>query len=273
MRVSVVTSLLIGCVAMGTVSAGRADVLSIYDVQSNTTDGDQSVYDGEIHDIVGGVVTHIWFGGKPRVYLQDPERPEWGGIVAKDWHSGTLANNVNIGDWVSFTGILIEEYRGTTHLQYNEAWAPDVAFTVESSGHPIPSPRLLTAATLPAPADHAASEPYESMVATLENVTVGQKDLGKADDNYELWQGTDVAWATDYMNVDAGAPYDPRIVTGSELLRITGLVEQYTNLDAGWDYYQLDTCSAADIVVPEPGTALLLVVLAAGGRVRRSSRR
>lgn len=261
MRTVLVAALLIGCVTLGAVGQGRADSLTIYDVQFNTTDGDQSIYDGQIHDIAGGVVTHIWYGGKPRVYLQDPDRPDWGGIVVKDWHGGALADNVSLGDWVSFTNILVEESRGTTYLQYNDAWAPDVGFTVESSGHPQPAPRPLTAADLPVPVDHAASEPYESMVAMLTTVTVGQKDLGKAEDNYELLQGADVAWSTDYMNVDAGAPYDPHIVTGAELLSITGLVEQYTKESDGWDYYQLATRFAADIVVPEPASAPLMVLL------------
>ena len=101
------------------------------------------------------------------------------------------------------------------------------------------------------PVNHAASEPYESMVVTLQNVRIGEKDLGKAEDNYELMEGTAIAWATDYMNVDAGAPYDPRIKKWTLLARITGIVEQYTKLSSGWDYYQLDTRSADDIVVGE----------------------
>ena len=62
------------------------------------------------------------------------------------------------------------------------------------------------------------------------------------------------------MNVDAGGPYDGRIAPGAELSRITGVVEQ--GAFSGWDYYQLNTRFAADIV-PEPGTLLILAIGAA----------
>ena len=45
--------------------------------------------------------------------------------------------------------------------------------------------------------DHAA-EPLESMFVSLDDVTIGAKDFGKAEDNYELIQGADKAWGTDY---------------------------------------------------------------------------
>ena len=51
--------------------------------------------------------------------------------------------------------------------------------------------------------------------------------------------------------------YDPRVMTGAEFSSITGIVEQYTKLTDGWDYYQLNTRAAGDIV-PEPATLCLL---------------
>jgi len=239
------------------VADAHAAHLSIYDIQANTSDGDASAYNGEIQNVAGGVVTHVWHGFNDRVYLQDPAHPTWGAIVVKDGEGGELADNVQVGDWVSFENIFIEEYRGTTFLQYRRSFAPDVAFTVESTGNPVPGPELLSAAVLAYPADHGSTEPYESMLVSLQGVVVGQKDFGKAGDNYELIQESGLAWGTDYMNVDAGAAYDPRIVSGAELAYLTGLVEQYTRETDGWDYYQLMTRSAADIV-PEPATGLLL---------------
>lgn len=254
-------------VLLACAGVSRAELLSIYDIQFNTTDGDQSIYDAQIHDVVGGIVTHKWSGFNDRVYLQDPAHPAWGGICVKD-SEGDLFAAVQVGDWVSFENVYIEEYRGTTTLQYRRDLAPDVTFTIESSGHPLPEPLLLTAADLPVPVDHAASEPYESMLVRLEDVTVGALDLGKAGDNYELIQGDDVAWGTDYMNIDAGGPYHPLIHTGAVLTSITGIVEQYTKLSAGWDYYQLMTRSGADIV-PEPATLALLLTVLALARGRR----
>ncbi|MBU0719013.1 MAG: hypothetical protein KJ749_12245 [Planctomycetes bacterium] len=240
--------------------------LSIYDVQYTTDASGNSPYYGEIHNVLGGVVTHVWHGFNDRVYLQDPANPTWGAIVVKDGEGGELSNNVNVGDWVSFADIYIDESRGTTFLQYRRSDAPDVGFTVESTGNAVPDALVLTAADIPAPLEYAGdewyvlnhdAEPYESMMVTLEDVVVTQLGLGKADDNYELSQGSDIAWAADYMNVDAGGLYDPRIATGVELLSITGVVEQYTKTSDGWDYYQLVTRSAADIV-PEPGSVAFL---------------
>ncbi len=259
-----IAALCLALVAAAPLASG--DPLTIYDIQHNTSDGDASVYSGQIQSVTGGVVTHVWFGSRSRVYLQDPAHPGWGAIVVKDWQSGELANSVQVGDWVSLENILVEEYRGTTYLQYNRTWAPSVAFNIVSNGNPVPDPALLTAADLRVPVDHAASEPYESSVAVLENVVVGQRDLGKNADNYELLQGTDVAWGTDYMNIDAGGPYHPWIYPGAVLERIGGIVEQYTRPQEGWDYYQLCTRSSSDIV-PEAGSLLLL--LAAGAFVNR----
>ena len=245
-----------------------AQDLSIYDVQSNTSDGDASIYNGQIHNVTGGIVTHLWAGWQTRVYIQNPNFPEWGAICVKDFEGGELADAVQLGDWVSFSNILIEEYRGTTFLQYDRTASPDVAFSIDSQSNPVPEATLLTAADLIVPVNHAASEPWESMIVRLEDVTVGAMDLGKAEDNYELMQGNDVAWGADYMNADAGGPYHPWIYSGALLDSITGLVEQYTKLTDGWDYYQLLTRSSADIV-PEPGSIALLTL----GLVLASRRR
>lgn len=262
-------------IAVGFVGGvAQASTLTIHDIQSNTSDGDASIYNGQIHDVTGGIVTHIWQGWKPRAYLQDPAYPQWGGIIVKDFEGGAFANNVNVGDWVSLNDILIEEYRGTTHLQYDTGSAPDVSFTVVSTGNPVPAPRVLSASDLVVPVNHSASEPYESMIVSLHYVRVGQKGLGKAGDNYELMQGGVIAWGTDYQNVDAGAPYDPNIVTGNVLVSVTGVVEQYTKSPT-WDYYQVCTRSAGDIVaaaegiptVSEWGIIVLALLLAVTAKV------
>ena len=143
--------LLLFALALGGVV--RADELSIRDVQYTTDPSGDSPYNGQIHDVIGGVVTHVWSGFNDRIYLRDPAQPTWGGIMVKD-REGVLVDNVRIGDWVSFDAIMIEEYRGTTMLQYDTSLAPDVSFTVESSGHGVPAPTLLTAADLRVPVDH-----------------------------------------------------------------------------------------------------------------------
>jgi len=273
---------LIGLLAVGQLGVARSDAqeLSIYDVQYTTDPSGDSPYYTQIRDVAGGIVTHKWAGFNERVYLQDPAHATWGAIVVKDGEDGELYDAVEIGDWVSFDDIYVDEYRGTTFLQYRRTDAPEVSFTVESSGNTVPDPIILSVADLAAPIEDPQdywlvidrhSEPYESMIATLQNLTVGAMDLGKADDNYELIQGGDIAWGADYMNVDAGGPYHPSIYTGAELLSITGVVEQYYKITDtyGWDYYQLLTRSDADIVVPEPGVFSLLLAGLALARRRR----
>ncbi len=261
--------LLIGWACVMPLAAAAAE-LSVYDVQYTTDPAGASPYDGQIHNVTGGIVTHVWHGFNDRVYLYDPAHPTWGSIVVKDGESGELSNNVSVGDWVSFDNIYVDEFYGTTFLQYRRSLAPDVSFAIESSGNPLPAPVVLTAADLAVPPNHPATEPYESMLVMLEGVVIGQMDLGKAGDNYELLQDSDIAWAADYMNIDAGGPYHPSIYAGAALESITGIVEQYTNVDSGWDYYQVLTRSSADIVVPEPTSLLLsLVCFAAVSRRRR----
>ena len=243
-----------GMLAAGATPAGFAQPLTIHQVQYTTNPGGSSDYQGQVIDCVGGVVVSKFRGSKPRLVLQDPNFPSaWGGIQVKDWTIGDLWDQVSPGDWVELYDVKVEEFVGVTFLQY-QAYDPESSYSITSSGNPPPPAVELTCADLAHPANHSVTEQYESMAVTLRDVTVGQKDLGKANDNYELIQPAGITWGTDYMNVDAGAPYDQRIVTGAQLARITGMVEQYTRDE--WDYYQLCTRSADDIVrAPVPAVS------------------
>jgi hypothetical protein len=259
-RVCALASLMVS-LSFGIASV-HADV-TIYDIQHTTTDGDASWYDqpDTYWDVEGGMVVHKWMGGYGRVYLQDTRYPDpaWNAICVKDWE-GDLYDAVEIGDWLSFTQIRVEEYRGNTYLQYSEDHSPNVSYDRWPTGEQPPPPVLLTIADMPAPiegppgewyVENHDAEPYESMMVRVEYVTVGTKGFGKADDNYELHRDGDVGWAADYMNIDkpSNVDYDPRIQTGVLLESISGVFEQYTHLLNGWDYYQLCTRSADDIVV------------------------
>jgi hypothetical protein len=270
-------------VAAGLGTEALAQPLSIYELQHTTAPDGSSDYAGQIIDCAGGIVALKFDGYRPRIVLYDPAHPDgWGAIQVKDWSIGAaeLFDQVSLGDWVELTGVEVEEFRGTTTLHWYSYNSP--GFNRVSQDNDLPEPLVLTAAAIPAPlpdgdpptgwyVESHAAEPYESMFVSLAQVTVGEKGFGKADDNYELIQGGNKAWGADYMNIDAGGPYDPRIVTGARLARITGLLEQYTNLDAGWDYYQLVTRSADDVVPLEPvptvsqwgmASALLLTMVA-----------
>ena len=157
--------MLVGAVVLGVMGLGAGQALAeltIHDVQFSTAADGSSPYDGQIQDVRGGVVVHKWSGFQDRIYLQDPAYPTWGGVCVKDSEHELVAA-LEIGDWVSFDQIYIEEYRGTTFLQFNRGMSPAVSYTVESSGNPVPAPVLLSVTDIGVPTDHARTEPYESM--------------------------------------------------------------------------------------------------------------
>jgi hypothetical protein len=244
-------------------------ILDIQYVDLTVDPAGNSPYDEQIVDCDGGIVTHIIGGFRPRLVLQDPNDPAgWGGIQVKGWNGGDTFAGIGVGDLVSLSDVLVEEYRGNTFLQVGGSLAPDAVVTVESFGNPLPSPKLVTLDEIPAPLedlenpgdwyveDHRA-EKYEAMLLVVEDVTVTTMGLGKADDNYNLHNASGDAWATDYAAspADLVGDYLPPIELGAQFDRVVGVLEQYTN--EGWDYYQLLTRGSRD--VPEPSALVLLL--------------
>ena len=242
-------------------NAVSADPLTIYELQSNTFDGDVSVYDGELIDFAGGIVIGKFPGYRPRIMLQDPSHPDaWGGIQAKDWTGGPgLYDNIRVGDWVTITDIEVEEHRGGTFLQWYPINSPTC--TIVSRNNPLPPPILCPVTRIPAPLQYPGDEwyvenhdpePLEAMRLTVRNVTITEWNLGKENDNYNLQTPDgDDCWAADYMNADKDSweDYHPFIEKGRHFCAVTGLFEQYTNPDTGYDYYQLITLSSADLAI------------------------
>lgn len=236
-----------------------AQPLTIYQIQSNTVNGDASIYDGQVVDCVGGICVAKYAGSRPRLILQDPNYPDgWGAIQVKDWISPfQMFNEVEIGDWVEFTNMLVEEFRGTTLLQRQAAHNP--GYNIVSRNNPLPPPLVVCVCEIPAPLydpitqgwyvkNHDA-EPYESMRIIVRDLTVTEMNLGKAVDNYNLQKpGGDDCWATDYMNENVGPwGYHPFVQVGQNFCTVGGVFEQYTQLTSGWDYYQLATMRTADL--------------------------
>ena len=103
---------------------------------------------------------------------------------------------------------------------------------------------------------------------TVEDITIGDMDLGKAGDNYELIHAGAIAWGTDYMNVDAGGPYGPHVVPRRATAEHHRNRRAVREVLSGWDYYQLNTRSVADVVgtdsvptVSQWGLVVLALVL------------
>jgi hypothetical protein len=253
--------------------AARGEAMTIYQIQYTDLSEDptgSSPYAGQTLDCAGGIVVNIWTGSRPRLILQDPANPDgWGAIQVKGWDGEDTFAGINLGDWVSLTGVCVEEYRGTTFLQFGGTKdpAPNAAFVTLSTGNALPPPVIVTLDQIAAPlegppgswrvANHSA-EPYESMRLTVEDVVVTALDLGKASDNYNLQNDDGDAWASDYMNADRTDfdLYHEYVQSGSKFFSVTGILEQYERSGSpSWDYYQLLTTSTNDFLRNPPGDA------------------
>jgi hypothetical protein len=245
----------------------QAAELSIYDIQYTADPNGESPQNGNIVDCTGGIVSHKAPTGKPRLIIQDPAYPDgWGAIQVKDLYGTGVFDDVNVGDWISLTNVLVEEYKGSTFLQYMDE--NNAGFEILSSGNPLPRPLVVTAGEIAAPiegldtwlvANHNA-EKYEAMLIKVVNVNVEDIGYGKAYDNYILASNADpnlICWASDYMNADKdkGLIYHPYIEPGLKLCGLTGILEQYTGEQDGvnYDYYQLLTRSTDDFVIEQIG--------------------
>ncbi|HUU95683.1 MAG TPA: hypothetical protein VM487_08075 [Phycisphaerae bacterium] len=241
------------------VAEGAAQSLTIYEIQFTEDEDGDSYYNNTVVDCAGGICAGKYPGSRPRLILQDPNFPDgWGGIQVKDWTFGDLFDNVEIGDWVSLTNMLVEEFRGTTFLQWQTAYDP--GFTIVSQNNPLPPYLPVSVSDIPAPVydpnddgwyvENHDAEPYESMRLIVWDVTVTALDLGKEADNYNLEDANgNSCWVADYMNVDVppGDKYHPFVSMGQHFCAVSGVFEQYTRLTYGWDYYQLVTLSSEDL--------------------------
>jgi len=250
---------------LGLAGPMQAAALWIHEIQYTTDPNGTSPLHGHIIDCTGGIVTHIPPTGRPRLIIQDPNYPDgWGAIQAKDLFSTGVFADVSVGDWVSFTNVLVEDNKGTTFLQYIED--NNSRLTIVSTNNPIPRPLTVTVDEIAAPTegldawlavDHNA-EKYEAMLIKIINVSVKDTGYGKAYDNYILQSRIDpnlTCWASDYMNgdKDKGQIYHPYTEIGQDLCGVTGVLEQYTAEQEGiyYDYYQLLTTGAKDFTIEQ----------------------
>lgn len=243
-------------------------LVTIPEIQYTDSPDGASGYNGQVIDCAGGIVVVKWTGSRPRLIVQDPNASDgWGGIQVKGWAADAFVD-VNVGDWVQLERVFVEENRGTTFLQY---WDdnPDGSLptlTVISRNHPLPRPVLVDANDIRAPeylaledgwvvTDHSA-EKLESMLVQVRDVAVVELGMGKSQDNYVLQSFREPndpnvrCWASDYMNQGRQKPdlYLSGIEAGRRLRALTGIIEQYTNLGDGFDYYQLLTLTEETVV-------------------------
>ena len=244
--------------------------LSVYQIQFTEAADGTSPYAEMIVDCRGGIVVHKFAGYRPRFFIQDPCYPDgWGAIQVKDWlteQGYPIFNAVEPGDRVSLKNVQVEEYHGGgTVLQcYQEN---DPVAIVRSSNNEIPGPLMVTPDEIAAPVEGPAgqwylenynAEKYEAMWLKVKNVTVGDMDLGKANDNYVLYDPldpNDKCWAADYMNASKSPAHDYHYLvdTGEHFCSVSGIIEHYTqyNLEGQiyrFDYYQLITLNTESFI-------------------------
>jgi hypothetical protein len=242
--------------------------LSIYELQYTENPDGSSYYDEQTVNCTGGIVIHKWSRGRERMTLYDPNYPDgWGGIMAKGPFDSTAFEDVNLGDWVRLENVIVYEElnkaRGNTTLFYDEY----SSYSILSTGHELPEPLLVDTEEIAVHydpvrqtcyvSDHRA-EKYEAMYLKVRIVTVGDVNVGSHLDNYSLSKMDDpniYCWASDYINIDNPDSYTPHpiISSGLKLCSVSGILEQYTKLSDGWDYYQLLTTEREDFQIEQPG--------------------
>ena len=258
-----------GTVVLGAVNA---EVLSIYEIQHvdvNEHPDGISLKEGRVVDCSGGVVIDKFRRGRVKLTIQDTTDPNalagWGGIIVKNNKftvDPNIFDDVNIGVWISFTNVLVNEDYGNTMLQFE----PNSSFTVDSSSNVLPEPIILGPNDIAGPAYQSgppegwfvsdrSAEKYEAMLVQVKNVEVNDWDLGAHFDNYVLQdygsnEPYQSCWATDYLNENQNEyGYHPFVEVGQHFCSVTGIVEQYIGNRSGydWDYYQLLTTDTADL--------------------------
>ena len=226
------------------IGASTASAVTVYDVQYSELPDYVSPLEGSTISVTGGIVTKVYSGYRAKIVIQDPSLGSaWAGI-AVSCDSEVTPPDVQRGDQVDFFDVLVEEYRGNTQLYYDAT----SSYVVHGSGNVV-GPLVVSTSDIPVPVNHALSEPYEFMLLTVQNVTVGAMDLGKAPDNYELTSADGTCWASDYVNYNLPPGSLYYVSPEACYAGVTGYLEQYTKLESGWDYYQLLPRDAQDYVL------------------------
>lgn len=192
----------------------------IYDLQYTTVAGADgtypSLYNGQ-QVLVEGIVTATNFSGG-NYFISSPEGGAWNGIYVYD-----NISNPALGDLVRFKAI-VDEFYGFTELK------TVTEFTVLSQNNPLPAPVVITTAEL------ASNEAYESVLVTVEGVTVTALP-----DQFGQWYITDGSGDAQVDDNIFKLIPDPAI--GDTFASITGVV------DYGFNEFGLNPRSLADFVI------------------------
>lgn len=230
-------------------------------------------------DSLGGIVTFKSTLGT-RVVLQDPNSDAYAAIQIRDRNSvqgdsgGYLWSRVEVGDWVSFTNVLVTQWTGNMMLHFNDPerfdnTLPLSTYTIVSSDNELPSPVAVSLEQILAPTveggnytiDPSALSSYqalEGMRVAVSNVRVAELDQGRFADNYTLRAQDDPdgtgpsAYAADYNNYNLGGNnlYHPAVEVDAEFGQIAGYMERSRSSSGASDYYQLVTTTNVSFGLP-----------------------
>jgi len=259
---------------MQVVTAWGQGMVSIQEIQKTEDATGASPLNLTTVDCTGGIVVFKREANKPRLVLVDPNALEgWGGIQVKGWNPEAF-DDVALGDWVELLGVQVEENVGTTFLQFSAPFM-DVASqkTIVSHGNPLPLPMVVDVNDIAAPVYYVAddvwlspgrdTERFESMIVQVRDVRVSALGLGAKNDNYSLQAVTRLkdpnapiheCWVADYLNRDSDKAlnYMPPVALDVQFCAVTGLLEQYSRVEEGYDLFQLLTLSQNSFVSLNP---------------------
>jgi len=245
--------------------------LSIYEIQYTENEDGSSYCNQQDVNCTGGIVIHKYSKGMQRVFLYDPNHPDcWGGIQVRANLDSPL-DDVNVGDWISLENVLVSDptfneddpykARGNTILFYDSF----SSYVVSSRGNELPEPIWVDVNDIAVVYDNVnetcyvtdhRAEKYEAMYIQVRIVAINDVNVGSHLDNYSLEDnnGPNIyCWAADYMNIDNPDDETPHpiVESGLKLCSVSGILEQYTKLSDGWDYYQLLTTKLEDFQVEQ----------------------
>jgi hypothetical protein len=115
-KACVTAGVLVVCVWCVLPDVAKGEDVTIPEIQYTESPDGANPYNGKIVDCAGGIVVATQPGGRPRLFVQDPNASDgWAAIQVKGWTSDAFAE-VSVGDWIRFQQVFVEEFRGTTLL-------------------------------------------------------------------------------------------------------------------------------------------------------------
>ncbi|MCK9460379.1 MAG: hypothetical protein M0R80_12140 [Proteobacteria bacterium] len=207
------------------------------------SDADTSIYDvrqgevpvNEVVTLAGVIVTAPTLidseDGSGTIYVEEPEGGPWSGIILYLYSDVTLEVSAARGDVVTVTG-QYQEFYGLSEIVVSQATDLVVTGTAD-----VPAPAVVAPSGVCT--GGADAESYESVLVSVEDVTVTDEDMG-----YGQFQVADALLVADTFFVEGGGPSTGNVTVadGDTFEAIHGILE------FGYDEHKLSPRDAADYV-------------------------